>query len=379
MRYNLLTVLFSALLLMACNQKDNVADNSRYITIKGTVGFPQNGKITLTPIVPDQEVVEDTIMLSSNYTFSKTIKITEPGYYRLNFYDRQVVNLILDQSDIEVNVDGNDQYGFVEIKGSPDHDLIRDIQQLATSLQNSPEVAELSHQMVQAQNSNNESAIEALMNKYQQMEAEVHTKIAELIKSNPTSLASVNMLQYNNVLDKERHFEVYQFVADALKENSSDGMHATKFIEFVNNLSVLAVGQLAPEIALPNPDGEVVKLSSLRGQYVMIDFWAKWCRPCRIENPNVVRLYNRFREKGFEIYGVSLDRTKEDWLQAIREDGLEWVHVSDLKFWQSEAAQRYNVDAIPFTVLLDPDGKIIAKNLRGKALEKKLEEIFESI
>ncbi|NOS94239.1 MAG: TlpA family protein disulfide reductase [Cyclobacteriaceae bacterium] len=141
-------------------------------------------------------------------------------------------------------------------------------------------------------------------------------------------------------------------------------------------MKITAVGQLAPEIALPNPSGQIVKLSSLRGKYVLIDFWAKWCGPCRAENPNVVRAYNRFKSKGFEVFGVSLDRNKQEWMQAIQEDGLVWTQVSDLQYFNSQAARDYNIQAIPFSILLDKDGKIIAKNLRGAALERKLEEVL---
>lgn len=139
----------------------------------------------------------------------------------------------------------------------------------------------------------------------------------------------------------------------------------------------LRIGETAPEIALTTPEGTTVALSSLRGKYVLIDFWAAWCGPCRKENPHVVKLYNRFKTKGFEIYGVSLDEDKDAWVRAIRTDGLPWVQVSDLKGWQNSAAQRYNVKAIPATVLLGPDGQILAWNLRGEALTRTLERLLK--
>jgi peroxiredoxin len=135
-------------------------------------------------------------------------------------------------------------------------------------------------------------------------------------------------------------------------------------------------GAAAPEISLPNPEGEVIKLSELQGKVVLIDFWASWCGPCRRENPNVVKVYDKYKDKGFEILGVSLDRSKDRWVKAIEQDGLEWLHVSDLKFWQSVAAKTYGVSSIPYTVLVDREGKIIASRLRGPSLEAKLAEIF---
>jgi len=139
----------------------------------------------------------------------------------------------------------------------------------------------------------------------------------------------------------------------------------------------LSIGQVPPEIALPNPQGDTVTLSSLRGKYVLLDFWASWCKPCRVENPNLVKAYKKYKEEGFEIYQVSLDKKRSAWLNAIEKDNLNWVHVSDLEFWNSSAARTYNIRSIPASFLLNKEGEIIDKNLRGDALHKKLHEIFK--
>ena len=138
-----------------------------------------------------------------------------------------------------------------------------------------------------------------------------------------------------------------------------------------------SIGTEAPNISLQDPKGKTIELKSLRGKVVLLDFWAAWCRPCRMENPNVVAMYKKYKNKGFTVYSVSLDKTREAWVQAIQQDGLEWEnHVSDLQYWNSAGARLYNVSSIPATFLIGKDGKIIDKNLRGAALEAKLMQIL---
>jgi thiol-disulfide isomerase/thioredoxin len=146
----------------------------------------------------------------------------------------------------------------------------------------------------------------------------------------------------------------------------------------------LNIGDVAPEINFENPDGEKIALSSLRGKMVLIDFWAAWCPPCRRENPNLVRTYNEYKDKkfqngdGFTIYGVSLDRTKEAWVKAIEDDGLVWEnHVSDLKYWSSVPAAMYQVRSIPDNFLIDGDGVIVARRLRGEQLDNALKNLLK--
>lgn len=191
-------------------------------------------------------------------------------------------------------------------------------------------------------------------------------------KSKNKELAHINMVQlfFQNQL---------QPPAALLTTLKTEFATSTRAKEFVDALPKPAPqeGDPAPEIALTDPTGKTIQLSSLKGQIVLIDFWASWCGPCRMENPNVVNTYKKYKEKGFAIYSVSLDNNKQNWLNAIQKDGLTWPsHVSDLKGWQSEGAAIYQVSAIPATFLIDKNGVIVAKNLRGAALEQKLAELL---
>lgn len=184
-------------------------------------------------------------------------------------------------------------------------------------------------------------------------------------------------LLFLDKLEIAENLDVYETVAKGVLSVYPDFALARNTATRVEVERKLAPGKPAPEITQPTPDGNLFSLSDLKGKVVLIDFWASWCGPCRRDNPEVVRMYNRFNSKGFEILGVSLDKDRTAWLNAIAKDGLIWNQVSDLKYWQSDAALSYGVKSIPHTVLVDRNGNIIARGLRGQALELKLEEIFE--
>lgn len=164
----------------------------------------------------------------------------------------------------------------------------------------------------------------------------------------------------------------------SLPESTRNYPSAIKFKESIETAKKTAVGAMAMDFTQNDTLGRAVSLSSFRGKYVLVDFWASWCGPCRVENPNIVKVFNQYKDKGFTVLGVSLDRDngKEKWLKAIHDDNLTWTHVSDLKYWDNEVAKQYGIRAIPQNILVDPSGKIVARNLTGKKLEDKLAELI---
>ena len=346
-------------------------NNNNTVNIQGKVSFPQEqGMILLEKAGTTGMMAIDSVNLGTDSTFQFTVKIDEPGFYRLNFYDNQYVTLVLDDEDVVVTADGNNQ-GTAKVEGSADTDYFYAVEAMMQELQAG--VNSLNQEYIEARTANNKEGMQAVEQKYESMETALRTKLKEKIRNMGTSITALYAVNY---LDADRDFEFLAELAEKFKQEAPNSQYTQDFVTSVEDMRVLAIGKEAPEIALPNPQGDTIPLSSLQGKYVLIDFWAAWCRPCRMENPNVVRMYEKYKDKGFEIYGVSLDRTKDAWVDAIQADNLPWTHVSDLKYFNSEAAELYNIQAIPATYLLDKEGKIIGKNLRGKTLEDKLEEIF---
>lgn len=180
------------------------------------------------------------------------------------------------------------------------------------------------------------------------------------------------------LLNPDRDFEAYKKATDALVVNFPDNAFIQNLNGMVQGMLKVAVGTVAPDFTVKTPDDQPISLADFKGKYVLVDFWASWCGPCRQENPNVVKAYNKYKGKNFEIFGVSLDQNKEAWVDAIKKDGLPWKHGSDLGYWNSAPAKLYNVQSIPYNFLIDPSGRIMAKNLRGEDLEKKLEEVLKA-
>jgi peroxiredoxin len=215
----------------------------------------------------------------------------------------------------------------------------------------------------------------------QQLEALDHSLKDEVlmrfVKDDPASPVALFALE-NAVpphMDADSIEPVFSRLSEA-NRTSADGIAFRKRMETAR---LTSIGHPAPDFTQEDTLGRAVSLSAFRGGFVLIDFWASWCGPCRMENPNVVAAYNRFRGKGFRIIGVSLDKNgdKDKWLAAIHKDGLFWTQLSDLKFWDNAVARAYDVNSIPQNFLLGPDGRIIAKGLRGEALIRKLEELYK--
>lgn len=226
-----------------------------------------------------------------------------------------------------------------------------------------------------ADSAGDDAAKEAARNQVDAVEEEKKEYVRTYIKENGNSHVSA-YLAYYHLSFEGGHENLDSLIADLAPE-LANSPYVTIMAERSAKLKQVAVGQPSLDFALESPDGQQISLSDFKGKYLLIDFWASWCGPCRAENPNVVAMYEEMKDKDFEILGVSFDTKRDKWLEAIEADGLTWPHVSDLKGWASEAGKLYAVNSIPHTVLLDKEGVIIAKDLRGEELRAKLGELLD--
>jgi thiol-disulfide isomerase/thioredoxin len=280
------------------------------------------------------------------------------------------------ESDLNVNIDPSGSEFTYEVsgKGSDESRGLKELLELNKSYLIRINSIEKSASTI---NPNTDEGYEQMMKlskDYNALMAERETKLFDFATSRGASFLPYFIVQYNVV--NEPNFQWLELAVRSANKANPAAKYSKAISDRMAKEGKLMVGAVAPDINLAQPNGENLAMSSLRGKYVLIDFWASWCGPCRKENPFNVALYNKYKDKGFEIYGVSLDQDPNRWVAAIEKDGLTWKHVSDLKGWSSSAGQLYGIRSIPATVLLDPNGKIIAKNLRGEDLAAKLQEVL---
>ena len=356
-------ILILGIFIFSCSQKSEEG-----ITISGTVNNPPaEGAIELEKYGANdvQKVAE--IQLNGK-TFEYQLDSVDPGFYRLNFFDTQFVNLILNESDVQITVDGDSPTGQVDIEGSPEMNYVEEVKKIYSDFQQ--EVNRLNSKYAEANMNQDQKQMDELYGDLIGLQKKYSKKIKQEVNQMGANLAALQAVSY---LDPDMDFPFMDSLSTLLVNEFPQSPDVQQFAAQVESLRSLTIGAEAPQFKLPDPEGEEISLSSFRGDYVLVDFWAAWCKPCRMENPNLVEAYKKYNEKGFEIFGVSLDQTHEPWIEAIKKDELVWKQVRDIN---NEAAEKYKVNAIPANFLLNEKGEIVGKNLRGPALEQKLSEIF---
>lgn len=331
-------------------------------TVEGTVtGLPDNTKVYL--LDSSQEKVDSTTLSGGTFRFG--LKEAYPDMAYLLFDgQRQAFSFFREPGTVTVLTDFD--AGTVKFTGTDSNDRMAALNEGVAIY--SERMQQLAPRLIALEEAGDLSAeYDSLLAVYRSISRERGEYTDKMILGNHHTVFAAYLLNSNahSLTTPEMMDSVLNLVAQAPANAFTDRMKERREI-----LARTAVGQTAPDFTQNRPDGTPFTLSSLKGKVVLIDFWASWCGPCRAENPNVVKIYDKYKDHGFEIVGVSLDRNREDWLQGIEEDGLTWIHVSDLRYWDSAVAKQYAVRSIPHTVLLDKEGKIIAKNLRGDRLEE---------
>ncbi len=389
---NIFFITFIALIIISgCQERQN-----RFI-VQGNIKNAENKTLMLSEMTRKKLVGLDSAVLDKKGKFEFRGITETPNFYLLYIKDKQREGLTLilhpgDKITLKANASENIGKNYT-VSGSEEMLALR---QLDTKIFKAVEKVDSLGMIYNEKKEtvNLDSLRRELDEAYHNIRRNTKDFLTRFIEENKEKMAGLRALyiQLNpreQLFDPVEDFKYYKMIDSCLYErypntNAVQSLHEqVKESEFVKKqqeayFNKLKPGKEAPDIALPNPEGDTITLSSLKGKYVLLDFWASWCQPCRTENPHLVKAYKKYHDKGFEIYQVSLDKERKSWTNAIKNDNLKnWVHVSDLQYWNSNVVKLYNIQGIPANYLLDKEGKILDKNLRGEALDKKLAEIFQ--
>jgi thiol-disulfide isomerase/thioredoxin len=378
MRSTSLIIAIVSLLSSACSSPNS--ESASGFELKGKLGNAHGDKIILEQMATDGMKSIDTAVLDENGEFTMNPKITEIGFYRLKTSEKNFATFIFD-ADQKVSITGDvaNLGNTYTVEGSVDSKLFWEINQAsAESYRKRDSLQKIFQAFVNITKMDSlriDSMSNALEKPYTELVDAHNIFLKNFIEKNSASFASLAAIQQ---LQPDEFTDTYSKLDEGLFAKYPNSPYIKAFHEGVISSKKLAIGTQAPEINMNTPEEKPLALSSLKGKVVLVDFWASWCGPCRAENPNVLKAYKKYNTKGFDIYSVSLDKDMEKWKGAIRQDGLIWKnHVCDFKFWQSPVVALYNFNSIPSNVLIDKEGKILAKNLHGEDLDKKLDEILK--
>jgi peroxiredoxin len=366
---------------------------SNEFLVKGKIENSLGKTIFLSEVDESGLVTVDSVLLDKEGGYKLKGKTSFPKFYLLRISPNDYVTLLVDSADIiTVNADANDFVKSHIVEGSDDMVLVKSlVDRMDKTQAQIDSIGKIYESFVGSESLDSvKSEIDRQFNEIVTNQRDFSKKF---IETNPGSMSSMLALSQQIIPqrvpvfvipDDLAYFEKVDAELVKLYPGSKDAQQLHKFVGQVkeqamqqSNAAGFGIGDVVPDISLNNPQGKVISLYSLKGKYVLLDFWAGWCSPCRQENPNLVENYKKYKNKGFEIFQVSLDKEKSQWIAAIEKDKLgEWKHVSDLQFWQSAPASEFNITSIPANFLLNPKGEVIAINLRGPALGAKLEELF---